>query len=639
MKDSMPKRPRQHVQETESDKKLASVIPDKWVYRDDIPKDYGLDGEIEIFDGDLATGHKINVQLKSTDSTDHKDQHSLRLDASTYNYFKTQRYPVLIVKYLAKLDKLVYRWAHGRNFLEPKEDADSILLYFQESDVLTEEIFKKLRVDTKNYIALDERRLASPIKVAITSENPKIKPESLSLEFIKYGAQNSVHLITVDDLSYDAEIKIREDYVVIYVGGERATSSFDLNEKISQTPELLNHYINFGIARILSHFDYTRMSTSFLKTSYQHISYKENPDMLIEPLIILFRANLYDDFLSAFKWAFSFVEFQPVCTLFFFKLYESCNLDSPAEKNVIEQVFKYYIEYNSEHSKDSVDLGAAYYNLGNFYRSTSRHYEAVKHYNKARKLNPQYSALEYFWRELGELFYDSGNIGRAKFAYSKAITLGGEKSSTHPRLADCYLHEGQYQLALKHYKTYVENSKQVNEQWLLKLDALEDILNIFKVVDLPQRPTKSEKTDVFTQDEFERLIREDIMNINAWFNLGVLFSKNPETHEKAVVCFLWAALHFVSDVVAWANTFILSLSLGEKYLVHAGIVFSAACRIDKGAFVEQVFKSIDDQPEGFDKESLKKLTIQMAQTLVFEEKFELRINGEAFDVDSEKKED
>ena len=65
----MPKRPRQHQLEVESRAAIRTAIPPVWVYRD-LDQDYGIDGEVEIFDSaGLATGTKFLVQLKATDAT------------------------------------------------------------------------------------------------------------------------------------------------------------------------------------------------------------------------------------------------------------------------------------------------------------------------------------------------------------------------------------------------------------------------------------------------------------------------------------------------------------------------------------------------------------------------------------------
>ena len=63
----LPKRHRNHQLETESVRELQSKLPSTWVYRTPTD-DYGIDGEVEIFDDKgFATGRKFFLQLKATD--------------------------------------------------------------------------------------------------------------------------------------------------------------------------------------------------------------------------------------------------------------------------------------------------------------------------------------------------------------------------------------------------------------------------------------------------------------------------------------------------------------------------------------------------------------------------------------------
>lgn len=108
-----PKRPRQHQLETESKRHFESVLPSRWVYRP-LDQDYGIDGEIEIFDdSEYATGYKILVQLKATDETDIEKGLRLRLPLSKMKYYKSLDLPVLIVKYHSPSGSLYHRWSHA----------------------------------------------------------------------------------------------------------------------------------------------------------------------------------------------------------------------------------------------------------------------------------------------------------------------------------------------------------------------------------------------------------------------------------------------------------------------------------------------------------------------------------------------
>ena len=59
------KRPEVHVMEDISEDIFKSFLPNEWIIRK-IPKDYGVDYEIEIVEKDIVTGKRIWFQLKGT---------------------------------------------------------------------------------------------------------------------------------------------------------------------------------------------------------------------------------------------------------------------------------------------------------------------------------------------------------------------------------------------------------------------------------------------------------------------------------------------------------------------------------------------------------------------------------------------
>ena len=106
---TMPKRPRQHQLEAESQHAFIGVLPRGWVYRSITP-DYGLDGSVEVFDEtEVATGGMFFVQLKGTDEDDLSKALCIRLRTETLAYYRTLLLPVLVVVYHAPTKSLFAR--------------------------------------------------------------------------------------------------------------------------------------------------------------------------------------------------------------------------------------------------------------------------------------------------------------------------------------------------------------------------------------------------------------------------------------------------------------------------------------------------------------------------------------------------
>ena len=84
----MPIRQKEHALEDLSRTKFQLVLPEVWVYRDK-DKDYGIDGEVEIFNEDgRSTGLMFYVQLKGTASKKDSQIHNVDLKIETLNYFR-----------------------------------------------------------------------------------------------------------------------------------------------------------------------------------------------------------------------------------------------------------------------------------------------------------------------------------------------------------------------------------------------------------------------------------------------------------------------------------------------------------------------------------------------------------------------
>ena len=107
----MTKRIKQHQLEDLSRNKFGLAIPRKWVFRDK-DKDYGIDGEVEIFNSkERATGLVFLVQLKATASKQQRTIKGIDLSLETIRYYKRLDLPVLVARYSEVKDKFYVKWA------------------------------------------------------------------------------------------------------------------------------------------------------------------------------------------------------------------------------------------------------------------------------------------------------------------------------------------------------------------------------------------------------------------------------------------------------------------------------------------------------------------------------------------------
>ena len=126
---NMPKRPKKHQIEDISINEFKKLLPREWVYREK-DKDYGIDGEVEIFTDDgIATGCIFYIQLKATDSKDKKVHTKVQIDNDTINYFQTLELPTLIIRYVDETNCIYFKWAHTIDRYKQKKEVKSFTFH------------------------------------------------------------------------------------------------------------------------------------------------------------------------------------------------------------------------------------------------------------------------------------------------------------------------------------------------------------------------------------------------------------------------------------------------------------------------------------------------------------------------------
>ena len=131
----MPKRVTQHQLEDTSRYKFALSLPSAWVFRDK-DKDYGIDGEVEIFDEtENSTGLVFWVQLKATQSPNPRTIKTLSIKRETLKYYLKINIPVLIARYSATDDKFYTKWAHEIDPYYSKKGSKTVPVKFVDSDI------------------------------------------------------------------------------------------------------------------------------------------------------------------------------------------------------------------------------------------------------------------------------------------------------------------------------------------------------------------------------------------------------------------------------------------------------------------------------------------------------------------------
>jgi tetratricopeptide (TPR) repeat protein len=158
-------------------------------------------------------------------------------------------------------------------------------------------------------------------------------------------------------------------------------------------------------------------------------------------------------------------------------------------------------------------IAVAYNNRGNYLKNEKRNTEALKDFNKAIELTPDF-AVTYVNR--GNLYLNEKRTAEALKDYNKAIELKPELAGTYINRGNLYLNEKRNAEALKDYNKAIELKSDI-------ADAYNNRGNLFV----------SEKRNNEAFKDFNRSIELNPDYAEAYFNRGTLFM-NENRNEQAL---------------------------------------------------------------------------------------------------------
>ena len=597
----MPKRPRPHRLEDESRTFLSSLLPESWIFRKTEP-DYGIDGEIEIFDSSgLSTGINFLVQLKGTDIQQKDKALSIRLTVDKIKYYRSLQLPILLIRYLSKSKEIYIRWAHEIAYGE--KAAKSIKVIFPRErkwaeltpNILIEEIkiFRQLLnpnlpLPLEFWLEFPEENF---ISVPITIIECLIRDAAKNLsEFITFRSKPPIHLVP--------KVKIMNDLILIDFAG---ITTFTLSRTEVLYPDRQNlldhigHDIMILIAFLLYRLGHYNIA-AFIAYDHILLSNVMKDNQILFGILSCFALGkridmalrlserILDDFedkslykifaLPAFK-----KEIMTTDELDSFKKLILKAIDKAKEKGYREEV------------------ASCHYNLGNRLRGL----EAFHHYRLASKYDGSYRNRNYFWREIGGILFLIGKFSYSEKCYKKAIELGASSECMALR-ADALMFSGNYKEALNLFQEYSKGTNNFEGEWPLKLWVLKGLIKTLGLEKQIRHPKQAmELADVrgLAIEEAEKRIDEamalDGLCGLAWFNLGVYKSSQNE-YANAFIAFLMSGIVQPNDIESWINVIICMFN-DYKYDILLPHILSLAYRINGEEFLIRLTELLEKQSD------------------------------------------
>lgn len=612
----MPKRSKSHQLEDISITEFNSVLPQEWVFRKK-EKDYGIDGEVEIFDDkENATGLLFLVQLKATESKKESTIHNYSFKIDSILYFRSLQIPILLARYSHSDKKFFYKWAHEVDLFYAKSNAKTIRVNFPKEREWKNDTPKNITKYLSKIRRYKSGAFSFPFTVYIDiAEKPNKEISNVILkERLRSALKSYNDIVTIvnNPIESDVQLYLSNKMFVISFSDVTGCKFHNVHERPSKSfiqdlaeDTLLGIAVSLwqlGFIDICGRliFDYSLGDRLFKR--------KEICTHLIPELL---DSSFFDQMLAAIirhEERERDERIEIIAQSYWLK--KGKNL-SEKRINKIEEYLLKKIS-TAKVNEDNLETGIYCYNLGNFYRSNNKDRKAIEYYLLARKYAPIYLNQVYFWGELAGILFDIGKYKYSARFYSKAIEMGAPKR-VQALYADALLFSGDFMNAKNKFQTYLENNKDAPAEWHLKFICIDMLLK--KHDKMPDKRNVqdalklSDVTNINDDDllveKLQKSLNEDLLCSSAWFNLGI-YHNQQQDNLNAFFCFTMCGLIDRWDVKTWVNAVLCSFD--KSIPIHmVPLVIEAAFDLNGDNFIRKLLEEMNQNLAFDEKEQLLKM--------------------------------
>ena len=570
----MPTRPRAHRLDPEARRAFEDAIDPTFVFYSRPQPEYGIDGEVEEFDGEgRATGLHFFVQLKGTDETDLGRALAVPVPLGTADYYRAAPLPMLMVRWHAPTRTLYTRWFHQYDPYYGRGGKKTLTFRWDPSDVWGDQTPAELAADARAFLELRRASVSLPRPCHVVTQGAfGFDPAELQIAF-RTVARERADVIDVragDPPPGAMWIEIGDDAIVANLAKVTAATLHLPTEEQPYDPHSVAvdalTLVALAFARVGQDMIASRLTATYLTRS----SLARNRDAAAALAAAMLRADRIaealtladelDDPADPLASQSSLMFLTPA-------LHRGGTLGADLVTQQ-EQVLHRRAKRRKD-AKDEVEAGRAYMNLATFHRAHSHWAKAVSFYELAARYDPGYLDRAHYWFEYGGALWGTRQFLRGADAYARSIALGTERPLAPALQADCLLFAGRYEEAAELFARYNATHPDGDAEYRLKdraTRAIVDRLGIAHQQRRTKRAVEVVKADPTTADEWIRQsieqLQEDALWGSAWFNLAVS-DRDYGSPSDALTAFIASTILMPGDLEAWQNAIVVAFTLDD----------------------------------------------------------------------------
>lgn len=610
----MPQRPRSHQLESESKLAFGQALPPHFHFREASTPEYGIDGEVEVFDPDTneATGLRFNVQLKATDEDDLKKALKRRLPIKTFAYYRAQATPVLMVRYVAAHKAFYVRWAHEFDpYYEHRGDTHQTF-HWSEENLWNEETAERLVTDVRQFHAVQAARLDLPIKLALAvpAEGAHgLSPTELRLALQSaITAMGGVFRLSGED-EPDLRLELDDEELRAHLSSLYSlTLHFESDYAAGEGGEHAARDMLAAVAYLLARAGHATLASRSAVQYLPASALSGLPDVAATIASAIAYADRIDDAIKL-ATALDADESDDVAVSGFLILLGALSRGpelSASDRDRLREALEARIERRIEEGSEKAAAGEAV-GLAHVHSADQDHEAALAAYERALELDPDYEERAYYWEERGGAAFLAGHSSDAAEAYAKALALGSDDESLEVCHADALLHSGRYRSAFERLELIEPADVRRSADVYVKQRGLGFVLHETGIEEQEREIDAAQVAAGQLGPGLKRrelrqlrgeIVAHDAVSPLGWFNLARSLLDRGKV-EQAKHAYLVTAIMQEGDVEAWVNVAILSIQTNDNSLFPAAAITGHRLNPDRyqAEFARQLRTQIDDSAE------------------------------------------
>lgn len=538
---------------------FRAALPAEWVVRG-VDDDYGIDREVEIFEGERTTGLTFKVQLKASDRVARSGP-SRRIDVERLKYWNSLDVPVMIAYLVVETGQLFGRWAHTIGREPGSRQKRTMTLKFAAADLLNGAA-ERLASDVFVVRELRAGRVPLPLPVRVTIDGAftaatqaevivRLRSLARSLDL-----RDAVEVLPNGDtgepvvdvfLSQEAETVLRVA-LPVDVASVRVTLPARIYEGQDNNRGLLACDVFVAIAFVLSRTGATSLAARLLAGTARRSRLSLLPEMAGHLADVMNEHGLADEALAValLLWDSDDQHLRDLADVYYSPVLWDLRRISSDCREVLVAHMRSRADAELSSTKPR-RAGRAYYNLAQTLNALGRTAEAVDCLGVALAYDSGYANRDYFFRERGGFQWSLGRYAAAADDYQSALYAGADPSEVTPLLADALLYAGLYERALSVLDSWSPTGHDLDRLAALDILAVGELIRVTGVVEQNRRPATTEEIAAVDDDTtmlIELLRSTDALDPRIWIQLIGDSPALSRTVLLALVC--------LNSGLAWA---------------------------------------------------------------------------------------